>query len=105
MKNFNVGNLTVDAENFTASLNGTSVAISATEFRVLLYLANRAGTVVTRKELLQFINNSGKRKIKGKTKRVADVHISRIKRQFKKQWNIQTIWKRGWSVAEGSLNA
>ncbi len=47
-----VGELIVDADARTAELSGRSLELSRKEFDLLLYLARRCGTVVTKQELL-----------------------------------------------------
>ena len=49
------GDLVVDAEAFTASRAGRPLALSNTEFRLLLELARNAGRVCTREELLRSV--------------------------------------------------
>jgi len=47
-----VGDLTVNLDHRTATLGGRALGLTATEFDLLLLLAQRAGTVVTREHIL-----------------------------------------------------
>lgn len=48
-----VGDLSIDVEAFEATLGGTRLELTPTEFRLLTELARRAGRVVTRETLLR----------------------------------------------------
>ncbi len=48
-----VGALTVDARTHTATIDGSALALTPTEFRLLAALASRAGEVVDRRALLR----------------------------------------------------
>jgi two-component system response regulator MprA len=48
-----IGPLTVDPRTHTSTVNGQSLALTPTEFRLLAALASRAGEVVDRRTLLR----------------------------------------------------
>lgn len=51
------GSLEIDPEGYTATIDGTPVELSATEFRLLLELARNKGKVKTRESLLETVWN------------------------------------------------
>ncbi len=67
--------LEIDREKFTVSLNNTPVKLSATEFRLLLYLAERKGRVFSREQLLDAVW----RDEAFVEPRTVDVHIRRLR--------------------------
>ena len=73
-----LGNLTIDTETFSASKDGAPLNLSATEFRLLLYLVQRRGRVFSRDQLLDAV-------WKEETfveSRTVDVHIRRLRTQI-----------------------
>ncbi|MDR1048928.1 MAG: response regulator transcription factor [Synergistaceae bacterium] len=85
LKQLTNGDLLIDLENESASLRGTELPLSPTEFRLLLALAERMGTeapesvgkTVTRENLLSSIWNS----LEYDT-RAVDVYISRLRKKL-----------------------
>jgi DNA-binding response OmpR family regulator len=73
-----VGGLTVDARTRQASLDGASLDLTPREFDLLHYLATRAGTVVSKRELLVDV---WKLPYAGADKTV-DVHLSWLRRKL-----------------------
>ena len=70
-----VGELEIDRERYTVSLKGKSVKLSATEYKLLLYLAERKGKVFSREQLLDAIW----RDEAFVEPRTVDVHIRRLR--------------------------
>jgi phosphate regulon transcriptional regulator PhoB len=73
-----LGDLTIDTETFSVSKNGAPLNLSATEFRLLLYLVQRRGRVFSRDQLLDAV-------WKEETfveSRTVDVHIRRLRTQI-----------------------
>jgi len=73
-----IGNLVIDTENYTVTKKDVRLDLSATEFRLLLYLVERRGKVFSREQLLDaawkdeaFIEP-----------RTVDVHIRRLRAQI-----------------------
>jgi phosphate regulon transcriptional regulator PhoB len=77
-KTIRLGDLTIDTETFSVSKNGAPLNLSATEFRLLLYLVQRRGRVFSRDQLLDAV-------WKEETfveSRTVDVHIRRLRTQI-----------------------
>jgi phosphate regulon transcriptional regulator PhoB len=70
-----MGELEIDTEKFSVSLNNAPVKLSATEFRLLLYLAERKGRVFSREQLLDAVW----RDEAFVEPRTVDVHIRRLR--------------------------
>jgi DNA-binding response OmpR family regulator len=73
-----VGDLTVDPKARTAHLEGRELDLSRKEFDLLLALAERAGTVVSKRELLAEVW----RQPYGGADRTVDVHLSWLRRKL-----------------------
>jgi DNA-binding response OmpR family regulator len=89
------GGFSIDGQSRTTLLNGDVVGISSNEFDVLWYLANRAGDIVSRDELLKEVRGI---EYDG-FDRSMDVLVSRIRKklgsvQFPDR--IKTIWGKGY---------
>ena len=54
-KTIRLGDLTIDTETFSVSKGGAPLNLSATEFRLLLYLVQRPGRVFSRDQLLDAV--------------------------------------------------
>ncbi len=75
-----INGLEIDRERYTVSLEGKPVKLSATEFKLLLYLAERKGKVFSREKLLDAIW----REESFVEPRTVDVHIRRLRAQIEK---------------------
>lgn len=73
-----VGGLRIDPASREATLSGTTLDLTPREFDVLSYLAARAGTVVTRRELLVEVW----RLPGGGADKTVDVHLSWLRRKL-----------------------
>jgi two-component system, OmpR family, KDP operon response regulator KdpE len=71
-KRVEVGDLIVDAAARTASLKGVPLELSRKEFDLLLYLARRCGSVVTKRELLAEVWDQPY----GGVEKTVDTHLS-----------------------------
>lgn len=77
-KTIRIGELAINTETFTVTKRGRALNLSATEFKLLLYLAQRRGRVFSRDQLLEAV-------WKEETfvePRTVDVHISRLRTQI-----------------------
>ena len=91
--------LVIDKQNLTVELRGESVSITSAEFDVLWLLAEKAGEVVSRQELVN--------KLRGFDydgfDRSIDLRISRIRKKLGDDPNepylIKTIWGKGYLFA------
>jgi phosphate regulon transcriptional regulator PhoB len=70
-----IGELEIDKERYIVSLKGKPVKLSATEYKLLLYLAERKGKVFSREQLLDAIW----RDEAFVEPRTVDVHIRRLR--------------------------
>jgi phosphate regulon transcriptional regulator PhoB len=70
-----IGELAIDKERYSISLKGKPVKLSATEYKLLLYLAERKGKVFSREQLLDAIW----RDEAFVEPRTVDVHIRRLR--------------------------
>jgi DNA-binding response OmpR family regulator len=73
-----VGGLRLDEEAHEATLDGRPLDLSRKEFDLLLYLAARAGQVVTKRDLLTHVW----RMPYGGADKTVDVHISWLRRKL-----------------------
>ncbi|HEY9392234.1 MAG TPA: response regulator transcription factor [Mycobacteriales bacterium] len=73
-----VGQLTVDAQARVVTLDGRSIELSPKEFDLLRYLAERAGQVVSRRELLTEVWHLPY----GGADKTVDVHLSWLRRKL-----------------------
>jgi DNA-binding response OmpR family regulator len=70
-----VGDLVVDASTVTATLGGKPLALTTFEFALLRALAERAGRVLSREQLLELLHPSADQAFD----RSIDVHVSRLR--------------------------
>jgi phosphate regulon transcriptional regulator PhoB len=70
-----IGELEIDREKYTVSVKGNPVKLSATEFKLLLFLAERKGKVFSRDQLLDAVW----RDEAYVEPRTVDVHIRRLR--------------------------
>jgi DNA-binding response OmpR family regulator len=70
-----VGALVVDASTMTATMHGRPLTLTTFEFALLRVLAERAGRVLTREQLLQLVHGVADEAFD----RSIDVHVSRLR--------------------------
>jgi DNA-binding response OmpR family regulator len=70
-----VGDLVVDAATMTATLRGETLSLTTYEFGLLRALAERAGRVLSREQLLQLVQGTADEAFD----RSIDVHVSRLR--------------------------
>lgn len=75
VKVLKIGDLEIDTERYTVSARGETVRLSATEFKLLLFLAERKGRVFSRDQLLDAVW----RDEAFVEPRTVDVHIRRLR--------------------------
>jgi DNA-binding response OmpR family regulator len=68
----------LDAGTLTASVDGRSLALTAYEFKLLRVLAESAGRVLSREQLLDLAKGSADKVFD----RSVDVHVSRIRQKL-----------------------
>jgi DNA-binding response OmpR family regulator len=70
-----IGHIRINQEHYTVKADNNEVTLSRTEFRLLAALAEHAGRVLTREELMAMIWNEAT----ASTIRAVDVHIARLR--------------------------
>lgn len=99
---FHFDNIEIDAENFTASINGEPLSLTKKEFEIFLTLATNNNKIFTRDNLL---NSLWGHDYFGDS-RTVDSHIKRLRAKLDnyphENWEIKTIWGIGYKfeVAE-----
>jgi DNA-binding response OmpR family regulator len=73
-----VGRLVVDTATLRATLDGETLALTTYEFNLLRVLAERAGRVLTREQLLDLVRGTTEEAFD----RSIDVHISRLRQKL-----------------------
>jgi len=73
-----IGDLRIDTETYSATKGGALLNLSATEFKLLLFLAERKGRVFSREQLLDAVWKDES----FVEPRTVDVHISRLRTQI-----------------------
>lgn len=74
-KTIQLGRLTIDADAMHATLDGTSLALTTYEFMLLRALAERAGRVLSREQLVDLVRGSAEEAFD----RSVDVHVSHLR--------------------------
>lgn len=93
-----VGDLIVDADRRHVRRGGVEVSLTAREFAVLLYLAQRAGRVVTRQQILEEVWD-GETDLRSN---VIDVYVSGLRNKIDKPFgtsSIETLRGAGYRLA------
>jgi two-component system phosphate regulon response regulator PhoB len=75
---FTVGDITINKERHTVMSAGSEIDLTSTEFKLLLFLAEKKGCVQSREKLLQNVwsyNNAG-------DTRTVDTHVTRLRGQL-----------------------
>jgi DNA-binding response OmpR family regulator len=96
-----LGDMTIDPERFEVTCHETQVSLTATEFRILLALAQAAGRVLSRQQLLERAMDMA---YEGYD-RTIDAHIKNIRRKLStasgdKGCNIVTVQGVGYKIEE-----
>src|SRR6185312_11800639 len=73
-----VGDLVVDATTMTSTMRGQRLALTTYEFALLKALAERAGRVLGREQLLEIVRGSADDAFD----RSVDVHVSRLRHKL-----------------------
>jgi two-component system, OmpR family, response regulator len=73
-----VGRITVDSKTYSAALDGTPLRLTTYEFALLKALAERAGRVLSREQMMEIVTGSADEAFD----RSIDVHISNLRRKL-----------------------
>jgi two-component system OmpR family response regulator len=98
-----IGEMTVDPERFEVTCHGHAVALTATEFRIILALVQAAGRVLSRQQLLERAFDMA---YEGYD-RTVDAHIKNIRRKLSdasggEGCNILTVQGVGYKLGEAA---
>jgi len=94
-----IGSLVIDPERHVVTLKGEELELTATEFRLLHFLASRAGKVQSREVLLEKVWGYA---YEGYA-RTVDTHIRRLRKKLEHASdNIETIRGMGYRYREGA---
>lgn len=98
-----LGNLTLNIDRYAVQVSGRTVALTFLEFEVLKCLAQNAGRVVQRDQLLRELwGEDGPSNPLRLT-----IHMSRLRKKLagSTPWTIETVRRRGYVLADTSANA
>ena len=89
-----VGKIELDQNNYRLKVNGTEVEISPTEFKLLQYLMNNSGRVLTREQILSAVwgldfETDGA---------ILDTYISYLRKKIGNNANIRTVRGIGYQI-------
>ena len=73
-----IGDLIIDSVNYQATWKGDPIELTSTEFKLLLFLAQRSGRVLTRQQILDGVLGDDA----FVTDRTVDVHIRRLRKKL-----------------------
>jgi DNA-binding response OmpR family regulator len=73
-----VGPLRIDASAHSVTFQGSAVRLTAMEYKILEYLALRAGQVVSKAEIIDHLYDFGSENLSN----VVEVHVSSLRRRF-----------------------
>jgi len=95
-----LGPLNLDMPRYEASINGQSLALTATEFKILLMLTENPGQVFSRLQILERVYGD----IYEGYERTIDTHINNLRRKMEPfpslTWRIKTVYGVGYKLAE-----
>jgi len=98
-----LGPLTIDTTRYDASINGQLLALTATEFKILLMLTESPGQVFSRLQILERVYGD----IYEGYERTIDTHINNLRRKMEAfpalDWRIKTVYGVGYKLAEENL--
>lgn len=94
---FQVSSLRIDTERFEASIEGNILGLTATEFKILQFLAQRKGKVFTRYQIVDNVHGQGH----SVTDRSIDVQILALRRKLGSLSSlIETVRGVGYRLAD-----
>jgi two-component system, OmpR family, phosphate regulon response regulator PhoB len=94
---FSIGDIVIDKQRHTVTSAGNEIELTSTEFKLLLYLAEKKGCVQGREKLLQNVwsyNNAG-------DTRTVDTHVTRLRSKLGLPGDIiKTVRGFGYKIEE-----
>jgi len=98
-----VGNLVLDPQKMTVTLDGAAIEVTAYEFSILRALAQRPGRVLSREQLLDLAKGSAELSFD----RSIDVHVSRLRAKLgddsRNPKILKTVRGAGYLLAGGDI--
>ncbi|MGE5391429.1 MAG: response regulator transcription factor [Deltaproteobacteria bacterium] len=95
-----LGSLVLDIQRFEAIINGQPLALTSTEFKILLMLTENPGQVFSRLQILERVYGD----IYEGYERTIDTHINNLRRKMEAfpalTWRIKTVYGVGYKLAE-----
>lgn len=95
-----LGPLTLDVPRFEANIDNQPLALTATEFKILLMLTENPGQVFSRLQILERVYGD----IYEGYERTIDTHINNLRRKMETfpalTWRIKTVYGVGYKLAE-----
>lgn len=99
------GPLRLDPRRAIASIGNSLIALTGSEFELLLLLASRPGELVHRKTIARTLGNASG----VDARRSADMHVCRIRRKLKdaggQSLQVETVYGRGYLLRLGPASA
>ena len=89
-----LGGLTLRPEERSATLDGESLDLTPSELGILVALARRPGSAVSRRWLVENVLDAERQA----TERSLDVHVSRLRRKLGREGLIETVWGIGYRI-------
>ena len=89
-----VGPLRLDLEGREVSLNGVAVDLTPVEFAILAALAERPGSALTRRSLVERALDPDR----DGNERTLDVHVSRLRKKLGAGNLVETVWGIGYRL-------
>jgi len=101
LKPLQIGEITIDPSSMRITVAGREVAVTSYEFEILKVLAERAGRVLSREQLLDLARGGAEEAFE----RSIDIHISRLRQKLgddaKHPRYLRTIRGSGYMLASG----
>ncbi|MCB9653618.1 MAG: response regulator transcription factor [Deltaproteobacteria bacterium] len=94
---FDWGDLKLDLAGRRVLVRGEPVDLTRIEFNLLVQMARRPGTAVTRQHLLEVVLDPDRES----TERAVDVHVSRLRKKLGMDNLIETVWGIGYRLRVG----
>lgn len=91
------GPVSMDPEARTATVEGRALELTRVEFDILLALARRPGSAISRRWFAENVLDPDR----DGTERTLDVHLSRLRKKLGLEGLIETVWGIGYRLAVG----
>ncbi|MBS1957875.1 MAG: response regulator transcription factor [Bdellovibrionales bacterium] len=93
-----LGNLTLNVQSREVNVDGRAIDLSPSEFGILQLLMARAGTVVSRKDIMDVVWGD-----QNKNDRLIDAHVTSLRKKVSAfDGNFQTVYGAGYRISKKS---